>query len=129
MPDFLVVDQPTSIGNTCAFCSTHKHDRGFVNLLRDEMGYGRLHACAGCADQIGRAVGGIDPEQTTRLHGIVDELTETAEKLQTELAREKLDKVVPLADVVDFFEERAKRRPEEPEPVTKPKAAKPKATA
>lgn len=123
MPDFAVVAQPTSVGNTCAFCSTHKHDRGFVNLLRDELGYGRLHACASCADQIGRAVGGIDPEQTGRLHGIIDELTETAERLQQELSREKLEKVVPLADVVSFFDERKRRRPDEPEPVTQPKAS------
>jgi hypothetical protein len=105
MPDFLVVAQPTSVGNTCALCNTHRDDRGFVNLNFDVMGYGRLHCCAGCADQIGRAVGGLDPQQASRLHGIADELGETAERLQAELAAEKLNKVVPLNDVASYFNE------------------------
>jgi hypothetical protein len=118
--------EPTAslaVGNTCAFCSTHRHDRGFVNLLIDDRPLegqshrGRLYACAGCADEIGRAVGCLDPQQAQRLRDAMDEIAEGADKLASELASTKENMVVPLGEVIDFLKERELRRPNEPAPV------------
>lgn len=119
---FSKIATPTSVGTSCWTCGTSGHKEGFVQFNgKHVQGYGTVAICVGCVHELGRVVGMFDPTQVAQMHGVIDELGETAEKLQTQLAEEKINKVVPLADVVDFFEERAKRRPEEPEPVTAPK--------
>lgn len=101
-----------SLGNTCAGCSTHKHADGFVNTNLDILGRGRVYFCAGCVREMAHELGGIDKHQLHALHGQLEELSAAAERLMAEVERERLDKVVPLADVIDFFEEKKKRRPE-----------------
>lgn len=121
---FSKIAAPTSLGTSCWTCNTSAHKEGFVQFNgRHVQGYGTVALCIGCVYELGRVPGMLDPEQTAQLRGVVDELTETAESLQGQLAAEKINKYVPLADVVDFFDERSKRRPEEPVPVTAPKVS------
>lgn len=121
MSKFLL--EPTAsmaIGNLCAFCNTHKHERGFVNLLindrpADNQGpRGRLYACAGCVDEMTSLVGGLEPRKAQELRDIADELGETAERLRGELQEAADNRVVPLAEVIDLVRERDKRRPKTP---------------
>lgn len=121
MSKFLV--EPTAsmvIGNTCAGCSTHKHEDGFVNTNVDILGRGRVYFCAGCVREMARNVGCLDPKQAAELRATVDDINAAGQRLADELAVVKQNLVVPLAEVIDLVREREKRRPAEPE---KPKVS------
>lgn len=114
-----------AIGNTCAFCNTHKHPRGFVNLLindrppEGQQNLGRLYGCASCIDEMTHLVGGLAPDQVAVLHGQLDELGSEIERVQIELQAAKENMSVPLAEVIDFVREKERRRPAEPAPSKK----------
>lgn len=111
MSKFLV--EPTAsmcVGNTCATCNTHKHERGFVNLLIDRLGIGRFYVCAGCADEIGRAVGGHDPRQVAEAREREEEYVAALAAKDVEIAAAQAAKVVPLVDVMELLADRAAKK-------------------
>lgn len=106
--------EPTAslaVGNTCAFCSTHRHDRGFVNLLIDDRPLegqshrGRLYACAGCADEIGRAVGGLDPKQANVFREREEEYATLIRTRDAQIEQLKDNISIPVGDVIGFVAE------------------------
>lgn len=60
--------------------------------------------------------GWTDPAQVEIMRGQLEELAARVDELTDELAEERLNKTVPLAEVIDFIEARKNRRPE-PEPI------------
>lgn len=125
MPDFRFTRHLGASENPpptqCATCSTHACDEGFVDLIVSLSPYGRLYMCARCVWAAARLVGCIDPQQVVIKDDALEEMSAANEELAAKLEAEKAEKYVPLADVIDFFDEREKRRPDQPAPATKPK--------
>lgn len=117
MPDFEHVPAPTFSPTCCVACSTHRHDRGFVDLAvegpvfghdqagnpvvppgRDFAPSGRLYLCASCVDQAARKVGCLDPEQAQAFAEASARDANRIVELEARLAAEEANKVVSLAD-------------------------------
>jgi hypothetical protein len=108
----LIGHAPLSPG-TCALCRTHEGP--FIDTLVNAI-EGRVYVCAKtCGNQIAVLLGYTSPEDAYLLRLQIEELTAEGLRLNAELGRERENKTVALADVLDYVEARATRS----EPVTK----------
>lgn len=78
-------------------------------------GIGATWFCAGCFEPAAEALGMLSVPNVGLLHGQLEEMSTANEALAAKLEEAKANMSVPLADVIDFVSERARRRPE-PEP-------------
>lgn len=110
---------PDAIPEACILCTAQRHPRGFLRATSlNRPGIGATWFCAGCFEPAAEALGMLSVPNVGLLHGQLEEMSTANEELAAKLAEERESKFVPLADVIDFFEEKAKRRPE-PEPAGK----------
>lgn len=121
MTDFARIPAPIGSPTTCPFCHTHADKRGFADRAIELPHYGRLQICAGCAISLGRLFGLVDPEKLQAAQDFGTTLHEENAELRRKLEEERMNKYVPLAEVIDFVAEHEKRRGYKPG--EKPKAA------
>lgn len=98
MPDFQHVRSPVFTPTHCIACMNHRDPDGFIDLLV-ELPIGHLYLCANCTYQAGQRLGMLSPHQADDLTGRLATAQQDIETLQAELAAEREDKVVSLADV------------------------------
>lgn len=105
MPDCTRVDSPAAPPTHCVWCNTHSDRQGFIDTGREIPGYGRIYICVtSCGNSVARAIGWASPEKQAATEETVSELRAELAQTQASLEEEKLNKVVPLAEVVDFFQ-------------------------
>jgi hypothetical protein len=76
-----------------------------------------LYLCKTCVGVAATALGWLAPNVRAELEELVENCQSTIRGLNAQIEQAKDNMVVPLAEVIDFLEERAKRRPA-PEPVS-----------
>lgn len=111
MNDWTIVDRAHNPQTGCTECGNQTGPYAYGARFRDEAGNG-IYYCERCATCVTAPFNPPSKAEVARLVGVIDELTGTIDRLEGELEVERQDKSVPLADVIDFFEEKAKRRPE-----------------
>ena len=98
-------------GNICLACQTHSCPDGFVDLQAEDAIGRALRICASCLYQASIPVGCLDPKEAAALEARTERAEIRAAELEDELAEEKGNKYVALAEVIDLVKERQARRP------------------
>lgn len=98
------MQSPVFTPTQCLTCGTHRDQRGFVDLLVDQPVNGRAYMCATCLFQAGRVLRMLDPEQADRVTRRLGEANDRIGDLEAELAHERANKTVPLADALKMLE-------------------------
>lgn len=112
-------ERPNAVPEACILCTAQRHPRGFLRATSlNRPGIGATWFCAGCFEPAAEALGMLSVPNVAVLHGQLEEMSVANEELAARLEEAKANMSVPLADVIDFVAERAKRRPE-PEPAGK----------
>ena len=86
---------------SCGICGKATFDKGFVNTGLDFEFFGTLIFCAECALNIGAPVGGLTPDEYTKL-------VETADKLAIELekALNRIKELEAIEDAINHYNSR-----------------------
>lgn len=105
MPDYQWVPTPVFTPTTCLGCNAHRHEDGFVDTLAEDAAGRRLYLCAECVRQAARKVGCYAPKEVADLKAEVAAANARAAELEDELAVERANKVVSLADVKKILKE------------------------
>ncbi len=109
--DFQHVKNPVFPPGQCRACVTHKDKDGFVDLIAEDSAGFRFYLCASCLFQAGRTLGMLSPDQATGLRQLVVDAQEAVTILERELAVERENKLVSLADVRELIRQRGGRPP------------------
>src|SRR5581483_10875864 len=72
----------------------------------------RIYLNESTVNELATTFGWTEPNKVEALYAQRDELATRVDELEQLLQEERLNKTVPLAEVIDFVAEREKRRPE-----------------
>ncbi len=116
MPEFLLVEAPVHAPGRCLTCGASNGPMIDTLIRHDSWDIGALYLCPACVVEAGRLIGSLSPEQATDAAARLASASERISELVAELAAERENKLVSLADVLTYVASEQK-------PVMKTKAS------
>lgn len=103
MAEFVRVERAHNTPTACYFCGGTEGP--FVDTLMEQYTHGRVYICVrrpenpGCALQIGRVAGGLDPMQAETLRAALSEVEEVRDKLAERVDELEANRTISIAEL------------------------------